>query len=164
LGPFRCRDFGLSAALEGHFAGGVDVGVGNRRLELDDICGKRCRSLFLVLGVVFQLRAKLGKQLGGDFCASRKIAKLRMLRFRAEGVFRSSRVGGAGFARESDDDFGCGCGILGAVSPGVSGAFASDVDGLEHQRWIVRAVEALGTLLADANAPAGLARRSSSCG
>ena len=91
--PFRRRDLGLSAALEHHFAGGVDVCIGHRRLELDDVGGKLRRRLFLVLGVVFQLWAELGKQLGGDFCASRKIAQLRMLGFRAEGVLGAAGVG-----------------------------------------------------------------------
>src|SRR4029077_13867459 len=110
---------------------------------------------FFVVGVIFEVGSQFRKQLGGNFGAARKTAELRVLSFGSKGVLRAGGVGGTGFSREANSDFGGGCGIFGAIGPAIGGAFTGDFDGLEYDRWIVGAVEALGTFLADADTPAG---------
>ena len=70
-----------------------------------------------------------------------------------EGVFGVGHVVGARIAREFDGDVGVGGGIFGVVGPGAAGIVGDDVCGIERHFRIADAIEALGTLHAEAQTP-----------
>ena len=75
------------------------------------------------------------------------------LRLGREVKSRASGRVDAPFAGEMDGDVGAGRRIFGVIGPGVGGAFAGDIHGIESDGRIVEAIETLRTFLADEDAP-----------
>ena len=61
-------------------------------------------------------------------------------------------------------DIGAGRGIFSTVDPGVIRAVPRDVNGVDHDWWIARTIEALRTFLPNADTPSRVISRSGAKG